>query len=180
MRSHFLLLLLRPSLHSPYLQSSLPYLLHPLPNLMRQGLAVLGPILLLIKRKPLRLLSLMSFLPLSMGKKLCPMTSIQPEIEPWKNAVVGFVLGVSPSFQNMLKFVHKHWQSVSLPKIYTWRDGILFFDFPGKRAYFELWPFFSFDSKPMILTPWSQNLAVDRLGVAKVPVLIRLPGLQLK
>lgn len=40
--------------------------------------------------------------------------------------------------------------------------------------------FFSFDSKPMILTPWFQNLAVDKLGVAKVPVLIRLPGLQLK
>lgn len=72
------------------------------------------------------------------------MTSIQPEIEPWKKAVVGFVLGVSPSFQNMLKFVHKDWQSVSLPKIYTWRDGIFLFYFPGKEHILNYVLFFFF------------------------------------
>ncbi|KAL2551350.1 SAC domain-containing protein [Forsythia ovata] len=33
--------------------------------------------------------------------------SIQPEIEPWRNAVVGIVLGVSTSFQNMLKHLKR-------------------------------------------------------------------------
>ncbi|KAL2496499.1 putative phosphoinositide phosphatase SAC3 [Forsythia ovata] len=33
--------------------------------------------------------------------------SIQPEIEPWRNAVVSIVLGVSTSFQNMLKHLKR-------------------------------------------------------------------------
>lgn len=51
----------------------------------------------------------LSYVPPSVidGKRVavCPKESIQPKIERYKNALVGFALGISPSHQAMLRYV---------------------------------------------------------------------------
>ena len=125
----------------------------------------------------------LSFVPSSIinGKwvAVCPKHSVQLEIERWKNALVGFVLGSSPSHQNMLKFVQKNWRAATLPRVYTLGNEIFLFDFEkasDKEYILESGPW-SYDSKPIILIPWSPSLDIEKLGVTTVPIWIRLPGL---
>lgn len=52
----------------------------------------------------------------------------------WKNAVVGYCLGVKPSFKETVGFVNRSWRGIQIPIIHLLKDGIFLFDFTNEEA----------------------------------------------
>ncbi|GLT27313.1 hypothetical protein SLA2020_023200 [Shorea laevis] len=98
----------------------------------------------------------------------------------WQNALVGYVLGIKPSFKDMANFVNNRWKEFQVPKAFILRNGVFLFDFAdndAKQAVLEKrW---TFNDHPLILKQWTPDFDPDNLDVSKIPVWIQFPDLHL-
>ncbi|GLT85876.1 hypothetical protein SLE2022_040490 [Rubroshorea leprosula] len=46
----------------------------------------------------------------------------------WQNALVGYVLGIKPSFKDMANFVNNRWKEFQVPKAFILRNRVFLFD----------------------------------------------------
>lgn len=74
-----------------------------------------------------------------------------------------WVLGATPSIQDMVKFIRRAWNFFSLPNLSMVRKGTFPFDFADSSA------------KEHVME-WRQDLG--QLGITKIPILARYRGLQ--
>lgn len=59
------------------------------------------------------------------GRKVVEINHVEVESEyaKWENALIGYVLGGTPSFEEMLKFVYRVWNFVTAPRVYLHDEG---------------------------------------------------------
>ncbi|GKU89901.1 hypothetical protein SLEP1_g3973 [Rubroshorea leprosula] len=84
----------------------------------------------------------------------------------WENALVGYVLGIKPSFKDMANFMNNRCKEFQVPKAFMLRDGVFLFDFADNDAkQAELEKRWTFNDHPLILKQWTPDFDPDNLDV---------------
>lgn len=96
----------------------------------------------------------------------------------WEKTLMGMVVGTTPNYNEMLKFVRTNWKDCN--KIHQVSRGVYLFDFSFEEAKNKVlhgkWAVFN--CFPLILKPWRSGLNLNDC-FDRVPVWIQLPGLSL-
>ncbi|KAL2922907.1 Interferon-induced GTP-binding protein Mx [Bienertia sinuspersici] len=98
------------------------------------------------------------------------MKDIQPEIDFWESLVVTYVIGANPPTMLMEGFLHCIWSKYGVDilvfkKDYTWlekRDKILNMECPF------------FDSNPMVVKAWKEDLDLTKEVVKTIPIWVKI------
>ncbi|KAK2983948.1 hypothetical protein RJ640_002893 [Escallonia rubra] len=107
---------------------------------------------------------------------------VEGEMMKWKNAVVVYVLGSRPPFHVMQGFLHHIWSRFGSFQLILLKSGVYIVQFESENAHIqilELGPW-TFDNKPLIVKQWTPEVSLEKEGMSKIPVWIRLPNLPLQ
>ncbi|GKU93131.1 hypothetical protein SLEP1_g6756 [Rubroshorea leprosula] len=86
----------------------------------------------------------------------------------WENALVGYVLGLRPTFKDMANFVNNRWKEFQVPKAFLLRNGVFLFDFAnGDAKQATLEKRWTFNGDPLILKQWTLDFDLDNLDIIK-------------
>ena len=104
------------------------------------------------------------------------------EIVYWESAMICYVLGTNPPLKVMEGFVHRKWKHQGLDKLVGIGKGVFLARFHDKDNMLKIYngDHIFFDSKPLIMKPWTPDIDVMKEDVKTVPMWIKLPGLDLK
>ncbi|XP_057529597.1 uncharacterized protein LOC130808151 [Amaranthus tricolor] len=104
------------------------------------------------------------------------------EIVYWESAMICYVLGANPPLKVMEGFVHRKWKLQGLDKLVGIGKGVFLARFHDKDNMLKVYngDHIFFDSKPLIMKPWTPDIDVMKDDVKTVPMWIKLPGLDLK
>ncbi|XP_074277814.1 uncharacterized protein LOC141601429 [Silene latifolia] len=104
------------------------------------------------------------------------------EVEYWKLAVYGFIVGANPPWQILEGFQKRIWHKYAIDKISFLPNGLFIARFQTnemKQAVFNSGHFL-FHNKPMIFKSWVPDIELTKEEVKCVPAWIRLNKLPLK
>ncbi|KAL9677301.1 hypothetical protein QQ045_005529 [Rhodiola kirilowii] len=98
----------------------------------------------------------------------------------FEHALVGFVFGAKPFLGRMRGFVRGKWGDETVVRVSQLNEGIFLLKFNSEEKKDEVmsggpW---SFDNRPLILKPWSEEEEYTCGSVDALPVWIRLPRLK--
>ncbi|KAL2901277.1 Ribosomal RNA small subunit methyltransferase C, partial [Bienertia sinuspersici] len=97
---------------------------------------------------------------------------VQPEIEFWQSSVVAFVIGASPPVQVMEGFIRKIWKQYGVDKVINLPKGMYLIRLNTMKNRDKILqhekPFF--DSKPMIVKPWSEDMDFMQDEIKTIPI----------
>lgn len=89
------------------------------------------------------------------GKKIVKIIPIEVEAEcmKWENALIGYVIGDTPVFEEMLKFVYEVWNFVTIPRVYPHEEGYFTFLFETSedKDYVLAEGPYTYDNRQMVL-----------------------------
>ncbi|KAL2927629.1 hypothetical protein RDABS01_019960 [Bienertia sinuspersici] len=101
---------------------------------------------------------------------------VQPEIEFWQSSVVAFVIGASPPVQVMEGFIRRIWKQYGVDKVINLPKGMYLIRLNSMENRDKVLqherPFF--DSKPMILKPWVEDMDFMQDEIKKIPIWIQV------
>ncbi|KAL2897990.1 putative shell protein 2, partial [Bienertia sinuspersici] len=101
---------------------------------------------------------------------------VQPEIEFWQSSVVAFVIGASPPVQVMEGFIRRIWKQYGVDKVINLPKGMYLIRINSMENRDKVLqherPFF--DSKPMILKPWVEDMDFMQDEIKKIPIWIQV------
>ncbi|XP_074314866.1 uncharacterized protein LOC141651037 [Silene latifolia] len=107
---------------------------------------------------------------------------VQGELDYWKQALYGFIVGANPPWQVLEGFLKRIWSKYTVDKISFLPNGVFLARFNTeemKQADLGSGHFL-FDNKPMIIKPWIPDIELTKEEVKSVPAWIRLHNLPLK
>ncbi|GLT28117.1 hypothetical protein SLA2020_030730 [Shorea laevis] len=55
-------------------------------------------------------------------------------VKHWQFALMGYTIGIKPSFKEMVRFANINWRDIQIPKIYMLKDGVFIFNFASEEA----------------------------------------------
>lgn len=89
------------------------------------------------------------------GRKLVQISvvDVKSECNKWKNAQIGHVMGGTPSFKYMIKFVYSVWNYIEAQRVYLHDDGYFTFPFSNeenKSQILQNGPY-TYNSRPLIM-----------------------------
>ncbi|KAL2900301.1 Carboxyethyl-arginine beta-lactam-synthase, partial [Bienertia sinuspersici] len=97
---------------------------------------------------------------------------VQPEIEFWQSSVVEFVIGATPPVQVMEGFIRRIWKQYGVDKVINLPEGMYLIRFNSMENRDKVLqhekPFF--DSKPLILKPWMEDMDFMQDEIKKIPI----------
>ncbi|GAA0162521.1 hypothetical protein LIER_43608 [Lithospermum erythrorhizon] len=99
--------------------------------------------------------------------------------ERWKHMLIGYVLGLNPSFTDMEGFVKARWAELGEVRVHLMGKGLFVFQMESEEARqgaLERGPW-SFSWRPLILKPWSVRMALEKPDVDNLPVWVQYPHL---
>ena len=100
---------------------------------------------------------------------------IQSEIDFWNSAVVCYVVGANPPINVMEGYVRRIWGGLKVDKVVLVKKGVYLVRFLSMESRDKvLQGHYFFDSKPLIVKPWDQDLDMDKEEVQVVPIWIQL------
>ncbi|XP_056685651.1 uncharacterized protein [Spinacia oleracea] len=107
---------------------------------------------------------------------------IEDEITFWKSAIVCYVLGANPPQHVMEGYVHRIWGKLGVDKVAMVGKGLLLIRFATMENCQKVINGGTqfFDSKPLIIKPWFEEINYAKDPIKQVPVWIKLPGLEVK
>ena len=107
---------------------------------------------------------------------------IVDEICYWESAMICYVLGANPPLKVMEGFSHRMWKHQDFDKLVGIGKGVYLARFHTKDNMLKVanGDHIFFDSKPLIMKPWSPDIDVMKDEVKTIPMWIKLPGLDLK
>lgn len=107
---------------------------------------------------------------------------IEDEITFWKSAIVCYVLGANPPQHVMEGYVHRIWGKLGVDKVAMVGKGLFLIRFTTMENCQKVINGGTqfFDSKPVIIKPWSEEINYAKDPIKQVPVWIKLPGLEVK
>ncbi|KAG5610926.1 hypothetical protein H5410_022207 [Solanum commersonii] len=85
----------------------------------------------------------------------------------WENALIGYVIGDSPAFKDMLKLFYDVWNFVSIPRTHEDRDHVLV---EGPYTY---------NNHPMVLKNWVKDFQFQPKMLRIIPLWVMFPRLPL-
>ncbi|KAL2901613.1 Chloroplast envelope membrane protein [Bienertia sinuspersici] len=97
---------------------------------------------------------------------------VQPEIEFWQSSVVAFVIGATPPVQVMEGFICRIWKHYGVDKVINLPKGMYLIRLNTMENRDKILqhekPFF--DSKPMIVKPWSEDMDFMKDEIKTIPI----------
>ncbi|XP_059315818.1 uncharacterized protein LOC132066531 [Lycium ferocissimum] len=110
------------------------------------------------------------------------MDDIQEEVVFWRTAVVSYVLGSNPPLTVIEGYFKRIWKALGIDKIAQVNRGVFLVRFGCMEdrnkaidAGIQV-----FDRKPIVVKGWEPDVEMNKTVVEKVPVWVRLEGLELK
>ncbi|XP_074299069.1 uncharacterized protein LOC141630092 [Silene latifolia] len=107
---------------------------------------------------------------------------VSNELEYWKQAIYGFVLGANPPMAILEGYIRRIWHKHTIDKISFMPNGVFLVRFQTKEMQEQVLKagHYLFDSKPVIIKPWKEDISLEREEVKSVPTWVRLHRLPLK
>lgn len=107
---------------------------------------------------------------------------IADEISYWESAFICYILGANPPFKVMEGFAFRMWKKFDLDKIVGIGKGVYLVRFHSKENMLNVCngDHLFFDSKPLIMKPWSPEIDIMKDDIKTFPLWIKFPGLDLK
>ncbi|GAA0166739.1 hypothetical protein LIER_40247 [Lithospermum erythrorhizon] len=128
----------------------------------------------------------LSFIPLEIvdGKLVVKYQSsdVMIGINRWKSTTFGYVLGINPSFGAIENFARNRWNVFGFEKYFKLSLRVFLFKFEsdeGRDAMLDegMWIFAQY---PMIVSSWTPESNLERRGVEKILVWVKIPFLSLQ
>ncbi|XP_019257861.1 PREDICTED: uncharacterized protein LOC109236096 [Nicotiana attenuata] len=118
------------------------------------------------------------------GRKIVRLNLIEVEEQKrkWRTSLIGYVIGGSPQFKEMLKFVHGVWQFVSTPQVLMHDEGYFIFKFENdedRDLVLQNEPY-TFNNRPMILKVWEPDFQMCKESTKNISVWVNFPGLPIQ
>ncbi|XP_060179602.1 uncharacterized protein LOC132609567 [Lycium barbarum] len=110
------------------------------------------------------------------------MDDIQEEVVFWRIAVVCYILGSKPPLTVIKGYFRHIWRALGVDKVAQVNRGIFLvrFDCMEDRNKATDERIQMFDRKPIVMKGWELDVEMNKTMVEKVPVWVRLEGLELK
>ncbi|XP_060202694.1 uncharacterized protein LOC132631110 [Lycium barbarum] len=110
------------------------------------------------------------------------MDDIQEEVVFWPTAVVCYVLGSNPALTVIEGYFKCIWRALDIDKVAQVNRGVFLvrFDCMEDRSKAIDKGIQMFDRKPIVVNGWEPDVEMNKTIVEKVPVWVRLEGLELK
>ncbi|KAL2894576.1 Sex-lethal-like protein [Bienertia sinuspersici] len=104
------------------------------------------------------------------------MDDVHPEIDFWESSIVTYVIGANPPTMVMEGFLRRIWSKYGVDKIIGLHKGIFLVRFNtlenrDKILNMEC-PFF--DSKPMLIKPWEEDMDLTKEMVKTIPIWVKI------
>ncbi|XP_074287942.1 uncharacterized protein LOC141613105 [Silene latifolia] len=106
---------------------------------------------------------------------------VKDEVEYWKLAIYGYVMGANPPREVLHSYLRRIWSAYEIAQILFLPNGLFVVRF-AKAEHHKLVlanSMFLFDGKPIILKPWDPSVRISKISVKKVPIWVKLVGLDL-
>nr|XP_016515889.1 PREDICTED: uncharacterized protein LOC107832538 [Nicotiana tabacum] len=118
------------------------------------------------------------------GKKIVRLNQVEVEEQSrrWSTSLIGYVIGGSPQFKEMLKFVYGVWQFVTTPQVLIHDEGYFIFKFESdedRDTVLHNGPY-TFNNRPMILKKWDPDFQMSKENTKNIPVWVNFPELPIK
>ncbi|OIT28498.1 hypothetical protein A4A49_19232 [Nicotiana attenuata] len=98
-------------------------------------------------------------------------TEVEEQNRKWRTSLIGYVIGGSPLFKEMLKFVYGVWQFVSTPHVLLHDEGYFIFKFDSdedRDLVLRNGPY-TFKNRPMILKQWELDFQMSKEATEQYP-----------
>lgn len=102
---------------------------------------------------------------------------IKDHVKTWESALIGFVVGETPTVNYMENFVEKEWKAK--PKVLMHDEGYFAFKFLNKvekERILEEGPYY-INSRPLVLKEWELDFVFDKAVLSSIPIWVKFPGL---
>lgn len=106
-------------------------------------------------------------------------SEIVEETLKWKQAIILYVVGASPSIGAINRFIATNWNFASKPTIYYHNDGyfvVRFNSIKGKETVLCSGPY-TMNRKPIIIHEWNADFKFGEEVLRMIPLWVRLPNL---
>ncbi|XP_075081949.1 uncharacterized protein LOC142166464 [Nicotiana tabacum] len=103
----------------------------------------------------------------------------EKEIDKWKSALIVYVVGDTPRYNYMSKYVQQNWNTVSEPGIYYHEEGYYIVKFQ-RIAYMNEILYagpYSINNGPMILKQWTPDFDFNAEFLTELPLWVKFPNL---
>ncbi|KAH0730337.1 hypothetical protein KY289_001525 [Solanum tuberosum] len=115
------------------------------------------------------------------GKSVIKLDKIEVERETskWKCASIVYVLGESPGYNTMHRYISQTWTEVAAPEIFMHEKGYFIVRFQSVE---DMQPImfsgpYSISNKPLILKNWTKEFDFDQEFPTKIPIWVKFPSL---
>ncbi|XP_060170335.1 uncharacterized protein LOC132601250 [Lycium barbarum] len=107
---------------------------------------------------------------------------IKDEVDYWSTAVICYVLGSNPPQSVMEGYFRRIWKPLGVNKIAQVNRGVFLVRFHNEedKTTTVEGGVVMFDRKPIVVKPWRPDIEITKETVDKVPIWIRLVGLDIK
>ncbi|KAL9237195.1 hypothetical protein vseg_011777 [Gypsophila vaccaria] len=107
---------------------------------------------------------------------------VQEDIEFWRQAVYGFILGSNPPISVVEGFLRRIWKHHEIDRICFMPTGVFLVRFKTKEMQEAVLNagYYMFDNKPVIIKPWQEDVDLEKEEVKIVPAWIRLHKLPIQ
>ncbi|XP_016498965.1 uncharacterized protein LOC107817621 [Nicotiana tabacum] len=101
------------------------------------------------------------------------------ETEKWKNAVIAYIIGKTPGYNAMKRFVGINWANVVEPELYLHEEGYYNIKFQNVDDMKEINYFgpYTFNNRPIILKPWTPDFDFNEEFPTEIPLWVQFPNL---
>ena len=100
---------------------------------------------------------------------------IQDEVDFWNSSIICYIIGANPPIHVMEGFIRRIWKKFNVDKVVLVKKGIYLVRFltMDMRDKVTSGHFF-FESKPMVVKPWSVDMDMEKEEIKSVPIWIQL------
>ncbi|KAL2894592.1 hypothetical protein RDABS01_010501 [Bienertia sinuspersici] len=101
---------------------------------------------------------------------------VQPEIDYWQSSIVTYVIGANPPAVVMEGFLRRIWSNLRVDKVIGIQKGLFLVRFTTMENRDKILsrerPFF--DSKPMVIKPWTTDMDLTREVIKTIPIWVKV------
>ena len=107
-------------------------------------------------------------------------TEVQEEEQKWKCALIAYVVGECPGYNNMRRYIMMNWSNVSKPEVYLHEDGYDLIKFQKISDMNEiLFSGYTVNNRPIILKQWCPDFDLGNEFLTEIPLWVKFPKLPL-
>ncbi|XP_009768155.1 uncharacterized protein [Nicotiana sylvestris] len=104
---------------------------------------------------------------------------VENEIGKWKKALIVYVIGETPGYNQMHRYISQHWNNVAEPDLFLHEDGYYIVKFLSLSDLREILygGSYTINSKLVILKQWSLEFDFNTEFLIEIPLWVKFPKL---